>query len=205
MAKSWRCTVCGYIHSGDEPPEVCPVCGVDASKFELVSTAGAEPAAAEGDKMTRLKSAALALFDEMRATFVPHAVFAHFPNALLPTTVLFLLLFIISGQSSFETTSFYLLLVALLSIPPTFAAGIYDWRKRYAGELTPIFRKKIILGLVLLVLASFAAVWRLLSPEVLSSGGFSACAYSILIFIMLGCVTLLGHYGGTLVFSKHGK
>lgn len=35
--KSWKCTVCGYIHVGENPPEVCPVCGVDSSFFELVS------------------------------------------------------------------------------------------------------------------------------------------------------------------------
>lgn len=32
----WRCTVCGYIHEGDQPPEVCPVCGVDSSNFEKI-------------------------------------------------------------------------------------------------------------------------------------------------------------------------
>lgn len=37
MEKRWRCTVCGYIHTGENPPEICPVCGVDASFFELVS------------------------------------------------------------------------------------------------------------------------------------------------------------------------
>jgi len=35
--KRWKCTVCGYIHEGDAPPEVCPVCGVDSSMFELVA------------------------------------------------------------------------------------------------------------------------------------------------------------------------
>ena len=36
--KKWQCTVCGYIHEGDEPPEECPVCGADRSKFiEIVS------------------------------------------------------------------------------------------------------------------------------------------------------------------------
>ncbi|MDY6862152.1 MAG: rubredoxin [Thermodesulfobacteriota bacterium] len=30
----WRCTICGYIHEGDEPPESCPVCGGDRSQFE---------------------------------------------------------------------------------------------------------------------------------------------------------------------------
>ncbi|HWQ41375.1 MAG TPA: flavin reductase [Desulfosporosinus sp.] len=37
MEKRWRCTVCGYIHTGENPPEICPVCGVDASFFELVA------------------------------------------------------------------------------------------------------------------------------------------------------------------------
>ena len=32
MAK-WKCTVCGYIHEGDQPPEVCPVCKKPASVF----------------------------------------------------------------------------------------------------------------------------------------------------------------------------
>ena len=36
MEKRWRCTVCGFIHTGDNPPDICPVCGVDSSFFELV-------------------------------------------------------------------------------------------------------------------------------------------------------------------------
>ena len=29
----WVCSVCGYVHEGDEPPEMCPVCKVPAEKF----------------------------------------------------------------------------------------------------------------------------------------------------------------------------
>ncbi|MEG0309958.1 MAG: flavin reductase [Eubacterium sp.] len=36
ILKKWRCTVCGYIHEGDTPPEKCPICGVGPDKFELV-------------------------------------------------------------------------------------------------------------------------------------------------------------------------
>jgi Na+-transporting NADH:ubiquinone oxidoreductase subunit C len=32
----FRCKVCGYIHEGDEAPEVCPVCGVGKEEFELI-------------------------------------------------------------------------------------------------------------------------------------------------------------------------
>ncbi len=31
--KKFICTVCGYVHTGDTPPEQCPVCHVPASKF----------------------------------------------------------------------------------------------------------------------------------------------------------------------------
>ena len=35
--KKYKCKVCGYIHEGANPPEKCPVCGVPASEFELIS------------------------------------------------------------------------------------------------------------------------------------------------------------------------
>lgn len=30
----WKCVVCGYIHEGAEPPDVCPACGVGKENFE---------------------------------------------------------------------------------------------------------------------------------------------------------------------------
>lgn len=39
--KKFRCPVCGYIHSGDTPPEACPQCKVPGAKFvEIVAEAG---------------------------------------------------------------------------------------------------------------------------------------------------------------------
>ncbi len=32
--KKFRCTVCGYVHSGNEAPEACPLCKAPAAKFE---------------------------------------------------------------------------------------------------------------------------------------------------------------------------
>ncbi len=34
MKKKFICTVCGYIHEGDEAPEKCPLCNAPKSKFE---------------------------------------------------------------------------------------------------------------------------------------------------------------------------
>ena len=33
----WKCSVCGYMHDGDTPPNVCPKCGAPAEKFSALS------------------------------------------------------------------------------------------------------------------------------------------------------------------------
>ena len=33
----WICSVCGYVHEGDTPPENCPLCKAPASKFNKAS------------------------------------------------------------------------------------------------------------------------------------------------------------------------
>ncbi len=47
--KKWKCTVCGYIHTGDEPPEKCPVCGAPRSRFIEISEQGTETPKPEPD------------------------------------------------------------------------------------------------------------------------------------------------------------
>ncbi|MBF0345211.1 MAG: NADH peroxidase [Nitrospirae bacterium] len=38
--KRYVCTICGYVHQGDAPPDSCPQCGAPAEKFVEQSTAG---------------------------------------------------------------------------------------------------------------------------------------------------------------------
>jgi len=33
----WVCSVCGYVHEGEQGPEICPKCGVPRESFELLS------------------------------------------------------------------------------------------------------------------------------------------------------------------------
>ena len=48
MTKKWICTVCGYVHEGDEAPEFCPQCKQPKEKFkELVESEGAHSFADE--------------------------------------------------------------------------------------------------------------------------------------------------------------
>ncbi len=42
MAK-WVCTVCGYVHEGEQPPAQCPVCKQPAEKFQKVEEGKKNP------------------------------------------------------------------------------------------------------------------------------------------------------------------
>lgn len=35
--KKWECSVCGYVHYGDVPPDKCPKCGAPKDKFAEVA------------------------------------------------------------------------------------------------------------------------------------------------------------------------
>jgi rubrerythrin len=40
MVKKFICSVCGYAHEGDGPPDTCPQCGAPAAKFVAPSADG---------------------------------------------------------------------------------------------------------------------------------------------------------------------
>lgn len=49
--RQWRCVPCGYIHTGNEPPDRCPVCGAGPGDFKPYAAPGTE--AASGLAQTR--------------------------------------------------------------------------------------------------------------------------------------------------------
>lgn len=183
MSTQWRCTVCGYIHIGAEPSELCPVCGVDASKFV---------------KVEQLK---ISLLQEMLKSCQPHAVAAHFPNALIPTALLFTTFAMFIAPLSLSDAVSYLLLILLPTIPATMVTGLYEWQTRFKGKTATIFKRKIQLALLLIVLLLITVGLRFSIGDPLMHGGLWKWGFFGLLLAMLGCVTMLGHYGGKLVFS----
>jgi len=196
MQKRWRCMVCGYVHRGEEAPEVCPVCGVGPEKFELMEEeAGGEPSPPEGKSFLQ----------EMTESFMPHAVMAHFPNALLPTLALFLAIYLLFGLKTLDHGIYLLLALVPLSALATLATGIYSWRRHYDGARSKIFHRKLILGVCLVLICFEMLLLRFNNPELLSSLGFSTWFFLALAGAALFCVTMLGHYGGMLVFGRIEK
>jgi rubredoxin len=42
MKKLWKCAVCGYIHEGENAPDICPKCGAPKEKFAELSSEDVE-------------------------------------------------------------------------------------------------------------------------------------------------------------------
>lgn len=56
----WRCLICGYIHEGENPPDICPICGADSTQFERIGSV-TPIQAPELDKETAIKQALFAI------------------------------------------------------------------------------------------------------------------------------------------------
>jgi len=183
MTRQWKCTVCGYLHQGPEPPETCPVCGAERGEFIPV----------EAERLN--------LLHDLWQTLVVHAVAAHFSNGLVPVAVLFFLLGLVSDNPHFEPAAYYMLWLVLAFVPVSMVSGVLDWRRKFAGTQALIFYKKIALAIVLFLFALVAVNLRRNLPDFAGAGASLRLLYGALLFGMLACVTLLGHYGGKLVFK----
>ena len=88
-----------------------------------------------------------------------HPITVHFTSALYPVSFLFLVLHLTLHQASFGQTYFYILLLATLSSPFSYATGIVDWKERYKGAKTIVFTKKLRYGMVLMATGVICTAW----------------------------------------------
>lgn len=215
--RKWKCTVCGYIHTGDEPPEECPVCGADKSEFVEISGAIDSPPNAEAEVLgeeavasepvesgsARVDSPSLyGRVTDLMLKRHAHPIVVHAPNGILPAAIVFLLLALLLNISSFELAAFYNVSFVLLAMPVVIFSGFVEWRKHYKGALTTLFVVKIgcaLLGALLIVLL---VSWRIINPEVAVPGSPVRWIFFLVHLICLGSVGVAGHLGGKLVWGK---
>jgi len=180
--KRWRCKACGYVHEGAQPPEVCPVCGLDRSYF------------------IRETSVPGNFLRELREVFLLHPVSSHFPLALLPVSALAFVLLRITGDAFYDRAAFYALVIVSLAVPVVLLAGLRDWQRRYDGAPAPVFFIKRALALCLCALVWGLCLWRAMVPELWIRGGLPVWCTFFLYGLMLCLVALLGHFGGKIVY-----
>jgi uncharacterized membrane protein len=130
-----------------------------------------------------------------------HPIFVHFPQALFPVSFLSFVIYIATGAREFEVGSFIAALFGTVFTPMASFTGFLDWKIRYKGYMTPVFRIKIISAFLLFGFAIPAILLRTFMPE----GNFLPLAgpgwiYGTLLAACTLTNVILGHYGGKLVF-----
>jgi rubredoxin len=211
--KKWRCTVCGYIHNGLEPPDKCPVCGADKSLFELVVEDGpktesgpqriSEPAIsavspdAEASRWAGFYKKLIAQMLKHHA----HPISVHIPNGVVPMSVLFVMLAAVFQISNLDRAAFYNMIFVVLTLPFVLFSGYVEWKNRYGGHLTRMFLIKIICAGIVTVSALAIVVWWIVEPAVATAFSPNRAAFVLLHLVMLGAAAIAGLIGGKLVFK----
>jgi len=199
--KQWKCTVCGYIHTGPEPPEKCPVCGADKSMFVEVTASEAVPETPPlpVEKDVEVKPPEISFIAGLIHKLHAHPITVHIPNGVLPVTVLFLAIALLFKSPDFAAASFYNLTVVLLAMPVVLFTGYVEWITRYHGLKSSLFITKISCGIIVLVSAIILFAWRAFDPDI--SNGSDRYLFFLLHVIMLAAAGIAGHLGGKLVFK----
>jgi uncharacterized membrane protein len=206
--RRWKCSVCGYIHTGDEPPETCPVCGADRSKFFEINEAGEPISSTLTPKQeTPVPSQPKTVSQEDRFadaiySLHIHPISVHIPNGLLPITVFFTFLSFIFLSETLNITAHYNMMVVLLAMPVVLFSGYKDWKSRYQGILSRPFITKMISGGIVTLTALVIVIWRIINPEIALKPFPSRWIFFLIHLIMLAAATTAGYYGGKIVFRK---
>jgi len=129
-----------------------------------------------------------------------HSVLVHFSIAYSILIPVLVFLYLITGETSIEKASYYVLIAAFLSTPIGGLSGIFSWRVTYEGRLTKTFIRKIFLTIAVTSIVTACFVWRTMDPNLLIARTGVSYLYVILITVLVPLVTILGHYGGKLVY-----
>lgn len=130
-----------------------------------------------------------------------HPVPVHFPQALFPAAFVALLIYFVTGLPDFETAASIMFLFALVSTPVTIASGFADWKLRFKGQMTRVFRIKITGALLLLVFSLPAVLLRMQHPDITALPlGWAGWLYLGLLTLCQLVCAIVGYYGGRLVF-----
>jgi hypothetical protein len=208
--KQWKCTVCGYVHTGDEPPETCPVCGADKSKFVELSITDVEDDGEDTEPM--VDQPALAPPETRKQKIVgfvhtqmlkhhAHPISAHIPNGVLPVAVAFLFISLFLNVQGLRLAAFYNMIVVAIAMPAVLYSGYNEWQKRYSGNFTPLFIAKMVCGGVVLAGGGASVIWSALAQDSILLDTQHRWMFLMLHIVILSAAGIAGFLGGKLVFK----
>ncbi len=135
----------------------------------------------------------------------PHPAMVHFPIVFTLSASFFSVLYVLTGNRSFDQTAFYCLVGALLFMPLGIITGLATWWINYmAKPMRPATIKKN-LSCATVVVTAFLAAWRASVPGVLDGMTAPGLVYLALVVALTPAVLIVAYYGGLLTFPVEKK
>jgi hypothetical protein len=88
----------------------------------------------------------------------------------------------------------------LLAMPLVLFTGYNDWKRRYGGNLTQIFRTKMICGAIVTAVSLVLTLWWIIVPGIIVPGAGGRWLFMALALVGLAAGGVAGYFGGKLVF-----
>jgi predicted heme/steroid binding protein/uncharacterized membrane protein len=129
-----------------------------------------------------------------------HPILVHFSIAYSIGCSLFSSLYFFTGEGSFETASFYLLILAFLSAPPAGLSGLFSWQVTYEGWMSKTYIRKIVYTIILTAVVTLCFAWRVNDPNILVSKTYLSYLYLAMMVSLTPIVIILGYFGGKITF-----
>jgi uncharacterized membrane protein len=118
---------------------------------------------------------------------------------MLSTTV-FNLLYLLTGEKSFETTALHSLGAGIIFIVVAITTGIYTWWLNYMAKMLKPVQIKIPLSLIMLATSVIIFIWRIRVPDVLANLSGVSIIYLLLVLSLAAMVIIIGWFGASMTF-----
>lgn len=177
--KLYICRPCGYVLKESELGDVCPACGLPRKVFD--------------DYKERMSPG--------RSKFLHldlHPIAVHFPQSMLVLSLLALIINLANPYFHPEVllgAAQYAAVIFPFAVLAAFFSGLLDGKIRFKSVRTPVLKKKIIYGTIMLVASVFTPILALNNIDDLKTKLLLMLAGGV----SLICGMVLGHAGKKLM------
>jgi predicted heme/steroid binding protein/uncharacterized membrane protein len=130
----------------------------------------------------------------------PHPMTVHFPIVFAFCTPLFIILYLITGNKSFEMTALHCLAGGIIFSLIAISTGLYTWWLNYFAKPLKAVKIKIPLAFAMLITEIVIFIWRMMLPDVLEIMGGAGIVYLLLVISLIPMITIIGWFGASMTF-----
>jgi predicted heme/steroid binding protein/uncharacterized membrane protein len=130
----------------------------------------------------------------------PHPMTVHFPIVFMLSSTFFTLLYLLTGNLSFETTAFNCLCAGIVFTPLVMATGFLSWWINYLAKPMHAVNVKIPTSVLMFLVSVAAFLWRSVVPDIITDFRTLSLIYLLLIFSLSPMVVVIGWHGAKLTF-----